>query len=528
MTCSIQERHALLKFKNSVKDNDGILSSWVGNDCCQWEGVHCDGATGSVVGLHLRHKVSEPSYGDTVGVELFGEDYYIPSNAFDVREKHQLVGDTVNSCLAKLRHLKYLDLSGNYFGGRQIPEFIGSFKKLSYLNLSHAGFTGIIPHHIGNLSNLKVLDLSRLEPVTVDDMSWVSGLSSLEHLNLTGVNLRRVQNIDSTKLANIRHLDLSWNKIESQLPVFLQNVTSLAFLDLSGSNLSLIWNSANMLSVFPSLSELRLSTCGLKNINLNFSEHSNIQHLCLSNNDFRGRFPYFLANMSSLLSLDLSNNDFNSSIPVMRRFLKLDLSSNGIRKIKYVGIWRQCHLKELILSNNYFDEELVGSSTNVSECSQYALERLNLGTNYLHGPIPEALGTLRSLQVLDISANKLTGSVPEALGKLRHLQSLNLSSNLLKGPIPKFQGELSKLHLDHNKFNGSIPESFGKLSGLTELCLQSNQLGGPIPVSLGRLTSLQVFSVSSNFLNGAIPVSFRKLSRLGYIDVFNNSLGGMV
>ncbi|GJW98650.1 serine/threonine-protein kinase TIO [Tanacetum coccineum] len=31
-----------------------MLSSWVGNDCCKWEKVHCDKVTGKVDSLHLR------------------------------------------------------------------------------------------------------------------------------------------------------------------------------------------------------------------------------------------------------------------------------------------------------------------------------------------------------------------------------------------------------------------------------------------------------------------------------------------
>lgn len=177
----------------------------------------------------------------SVGGELVGEDHFLVGNAV-VGEEYQLVGDSVNSCLTELRHLKYLDLSGNDFRGSQIPVFIGSFKKISYLNLSNAGFTGIIPQHIGNLSNMKVLDLSsKLELLSIDDMAWVSGLSSLEHLNLKEVDLSSAKNIDmllykipsvltsslsgcslsnvhigshlnsSTKLANIKHLDLSEN-----------------------------------------------------------------------------------------------------------------------------------------------------------------------------------------------------------------------------------------------------------------------------------------------------------------------------
>nr|GFC78968.1 leucine-rich repeat protein [Tanacetum cinerariifolium] len=144
-----------------------MLSSWVGNDCCKWERVHCDKVTGKVDSLHLR-----------ASTDIFGDQY--------------LIGKEVITCLKDLRHLKFLDLSGNDFRGSRIPEFIGSFKQLSYLNLSDA-FSGIIPPRIGNLSNLVVLDLKTLS-LKSDDMSWISGLSSLKSLDLSYVDLSKAQN----------------------------------------------------------------------------------------------------------------------------------------------------------------------------------------------------------------------------------------------------------------------------------------------------------------------------------------------
>ncbi|PWA77038.1 leucine-rich repeat protein [Artemisia annua] len=543
--CSKQERLALLKFKHSVKDVADMLSSWVGDDCCQWERVHCDEVTGKVDSLHLRGR----------------EDGII-------RDEY-LIGKEVITSLGDLRHLKFLDLSGNDFKKSRIPEFIGSFKQLSYLNLSNAYFSGVIPPQIGNLSNLKVLDLGSspdsdtANTLMSDDMSWISGLSLLKYLDLSKVDLSKAQNRDmvfymmpslvklslsgcsltnadlgtlsnSIKiLANIKHLDLGGNHFKGQFPRFFQNMTSLEFLDLSYFNFSLSRNSTNFLSTIHYFPKMRLSSCGLHNMHLspnhlNFTKISIIQHLDLSRNLIEGRFLSAFTNMTSLLSLDLADNMLNSSVSIMPNLLRLDLSRNNFEHIEDVGIWRQCHLKELTVSDNQLSIELTDSPKNVSECSQYAFERLELDGS-LKGAFPaDSLGRMANLRGLSLSGNELTGPIPESLGRLRLLEELDLSYNQLTGPIPTFIGKLTTLDLSGNQLNGSIPESFGSLTALIKLDLSINQLTGHIPTSLGRLVSLQLLSVSSNSLNGTVPVSIGQLTKLRDLDISANSLEGVI
>ncbi|KAK9217269.1 hypothetical protein WN943_005895 [Citrus x changshan-huyou] len=64
-----------------------------------------------------------------------------------------------SSGLFKLVHLEWLDLAFNYFIGSEIPPEIINLSRLSYLNLSSAGFFGQIPSEILELSNLVSLDL---------------------------------------------------------------------------------------------------------------------------------------------------------------------------------------------------------------------------------------------------------------------------------------------------------------------------------------------------------------------------------
>ncbi|CAI9276837.1 unnamed protein product [Lactuca saligna] len=533
--CSERERLALLKFKESVQDDFGMLSSWVGNDCCRWGRIKCDSVTGNVESLHLR--------GDSEAEFLF--------------KKFYLIGNEVSSSLAELRHLKYLDMSWNIFQGK-IPKFIGSLKQLTYLNLSNAHFQGMIPHHIGNLSKLEVLDLSSNQELMVDDMAWTSGLSSLKHLDLSFLNLIQAKHADmvlymipslkelslqacqlyfsdlgqslnsSRMLPNIEHLDLAHNYFKGPLPDVFQNMTSLASLDLSGFDFSLAWSFADLLNMIPSLSELYLRNCGLHNTHLsshhlNFSTLSNIQHLDLSGNWIGGIFPSDLTNMSSLRVLDLWGNMLNSSVPIMPNLLELDLSYNKFKQIEHVRIWGQCYLKKLSVAFNPFDAQVIESQKNISECPDYAMEMLNL-FNSLHGIIPESLGRSANLRELDLSFCRLKGPIPECVTRLRFLEVLDLSHNQLTGPIPTFLGRLSNLHLSFNRLNGPIPESLGRHFSLQAISLSSNRLNRTIPVSVSQLPKLHSLDISYNFLEGVVSEAhFANISMLKYLDISSNN-----
>ncbi|GMN68466.1 hypothetical protein TIFTF001_037534 [Ficus carica] len=444
LSCIEGEREALLQLKQSFDDPANRLATWTGKDCCRWEGVGCDENTRHVTKLDLR-----------------AEDYWEPI----------LSASEVNSALVELEHLEYLDLSGNDFNGIQIPEFFGALKHLRYLNLSNAGLGGRIPHQLGNLTRLQVLDLdvrSNFYPSIsyVGNLQWISRLSSLQHLDMSMVDLSKA-------------------------------------LDLM-----------QVLNTLPSLLHIGLFGCGIRNIHfpsgpVNSTFLASVQFLSLRSNLLCKSIPNVLRNMTALRDLDLSENYLNSTVP----------------------LWLAEHktLFHLNLVGNGFDSiEVLESYSNSSRCLTYDFEYLALRENKISSSLPHWIGKLKSLKYLCLGSNSLNGPIPSSLGQLSNLRGLDLSNNQFNATIPQSLGGLSmlsELDLSQNQLIGTIPQSLGRLLALQELHLSYNQLTGSLPQSLGQLVKLETLDISSNSLEGIVSeINFSNLSSLNYLLIGSNRL----
>ncbi|GLJ24479.1 hypothetical protein SUGI_0467460 [Cryptomeria japonica] len=353
---------ALLSLKAAFFDTNGMLKSWEGDDCCVWRGVHCDE-------MELGGHVTE----------------------LDIRNFHLSFMDVnIDSGLSQLKHLQYLDLSGNYFADTPFPPALASLKNLSYLNISGASFAGDIPPELGNLSNLHYLDLSDNSFSDNSSLQWLSNLSTLKYLSLKGVYLENFPARWGSiigRLFQLAYLDLSGCLIDSPLPVSLLNISSLAVLKFRGNSMS-------------------------------------------------GSLPSWMGNMSKLTLVDLSSNIYlNGSIPnslSRLNFLEyLDLSNNGIVGIPE-AISNLTSLRYLDLSANKLTGRIPSNlgdiHTNVA-----SLSYLDLHQNQFEGTIPSSLGLLMNLTYIDLSGNRLSGRIPTSLGNLLSLTVLDLHDNQLEG-----------------------------------------------------------------------------------------------
>ncbi|XP_027357428.1 putative leucine-rich repeat receptor-like serine/threonine-protein kinase At2g24130 [Abrus precatorius] len=136
-----------------------MLSTWSDDDsnpdCCKWKGIQCHNETDHVQMLDLR-----------------GQDNF-------------LSGAVNFTPLVHLQKMEYLDLSYNDFQSSHIPELIGSFTNLRYLNISYSQISGRIPCELGKLAHLQYLGLGS-NYLDGEIPYQLGNLSRLKYLDLSG------------------------------------------------------------------------------------------------------------------------------------------------------------------------------------------------------------------------------------------------------------------------------------------------------------------------------------------------------
>ncbi|PON58252.1 LRR domain containing protein [Parasponia andersonii] len=462
--CIEKEKQALLEFKKGLADHSNILSSWSAEnrDCCEWRGITCNNQTGGIIMLDLMER--------------------------------SLAGMINVSLLLELQYLSYLKLSYNDFHGGRIPNDIGRFNQLKELGLAQAGFVGPIPHQLGNLSDLQTLGLSR-NNLTVDNLDWLSGLSSLSSLLLSDVTLSKVVNwpLSISKLPSLSELsslveiNLSRNQLKGPIPDVFSNMIcrltdflirlhdSLKNLSCAENTLEYLYLSNNRsLGPFPDLTEyLTLRILKVDNntglslggpLPKNLGQHNKLDSLSLVDNKLSGPLSDF-TELSSLTSLFLKNNQLNLAIPKSMGKLSslrmLDLSNNSLH-----GVVTEAHFSNLSrlwfldISHNSF----LSFNFNSDWIPPFQLDTLHM-TSCDVGSFPIWLRTQRKLSTLDMANANISDAIPDWFWN--NLSSpwynLNLSFNQIHGKLPN----LSSM----NYLSGTLRRASKLLDAIQELVI---------------------------------------------------------
>jgi Leucine-rich repeat (LRR) protein len=481
--CMQTERTALLSFKSKLKDPSNRLSTWKGKNCCSWKGVTCHHHSGNVVKLNLRYP--------------------------DWRTDLSLNGE-IDPSLLSLRNLTHLDLSQNNFNETEIPNFIGQFENLVYLNLSFTKFVGKIPTEIGNLKNLRYLDMSCL-------MSLMTNFHSIRTI--------------PPELGNISTLlFLSFGQGCSEIEIieniqWISKLNSLQHLDLSYVDLSSSTDWFYTLNELKSLKVLILSGCYLNNIPADVAtlNLTSLTTLDLSSNSFESPVPSWLSNLTSVSYLDLSMND---------GYGETGDGFNGFSK----GFWsnseeKMCHLRHLDLSLVNITGDITDFVRKIS-CSWKIIEVLSLANNNLHGNLQaDWLTEMSRLTHLDVRQNSIAGVLPHEIVNLSKLNYLDLSSTNLKGIVSHnlldSLTQLQVLDLSFSMLKIELNHHWVPKFQLTALALQSCNIGPMFPSWLKYQRQISYLNLQNSNINDDLPSWFWRPSYV-LIDLSYNNLHGQL
>ncbi|XLR65055.1 hypothetical protein S83_015727 [Arachis hypogaea] len=266
-----------------TSDPNKITSTWSGPNVCNYTGIYCapapdDSTIFTVAGIDLKNANISGSLPEDLGLLTDLDFFHINSNRFT---------GPLPENFTKLAYLYELDISFNQFSG-PFPQVVLAIPSLRYLDIRFNNFAGDVPSSLFDLkldalfinnnkfqfslpqnfgnSPVSVMILSNNDikgsiPSSVAKMKDTLNEIIISNTGLTGPLPQEIGYLDKVTV-----FDVSFNRLEGELPGTMQGMKSLEQLVLKHNNFS---------GVVPT------SICMLPKL----------KHFDCSNNYFHGPFP---------------------------------------------------------------------------------------------------------------------------------------------------------------------------------------------------------------------------------------------
>ncbi|KAJ6833562.1 putative receptor-like protein 12 [Iris pallida] len=414
--CLESERSALLEIKAAFTPSSSLNSWGRSADCCCWDMVRCETATGRVVRLRL----------DNI-METTWEDNISSSSSNNSSSSYNISSSTTtfhlnSSLFLPFQQLRSLSLSSNNIKGclqNQGLDRLSGLPKLAYLDLSENAIddAGIVASMVA-LSSLKALSLGSNRFQNVSGFRNWSLLSKLEYLDLSENNYDESIIPYLARISSLKKLSLARNHMSGMLQMEeFRKLSNLEALDLRYNNF--FGSIQPFVKEWASLKVLLLND---NQLNATLSPHGlcklkNLQLLDLSRNEFTGNFPSCIGNLTSLRFLDISDNQLQVNL----------LQPNFLANLT--------SLEYILLSNIQLQGTfLLASLSNHSNLK--ALELVDSRNNLVvetEDPIATPLYQLESIVLSMCNLNKGNGIVPSFMSSQYALNWIVLSHNNLRG-----------------------------------------------------------------------------------------------
>ncbi len=328
----------------------------------------------------------------------------------------------------------------------------------------------------------------------------------LWHNNLTG----KIENVPWEVLDKVKYLNIKYNHLTGQIPPQIGGMESLRVLILQGRTSESY--GGRILKEPPALDSGNWT-------------HGYHQGKYYSNtNNFHGRIPATLGNLSNLVVLEISHApQMIGPIPpeIGNLYNLKGLYLSGVNFEGYTipdSFCKLTSLKHLYIEGAGLAGDLPTCFENLTQLAIIAFGyfdspyNMNVPENGLTGPLPD-FSQFTNLARLKLSGNKLTGDFPQYFnnGNFTQLHILMLAGNELTGTLPGFSNlqNLYAFNVNGNQMTGSI-ESLTELPNKIKIIgIGWNNFSGDFPQSgWPEFFQLKLLHMNSNQLTGSIPCSF--------------------